>query len=170
MPARADTIAIAPLRQAEWATLKDLRIRALAESPDAFGPTREQAAREPDAYWQEGARRFATGSQRLFIARRAGEPVALASAVADNEGAGHIGAMWVDPRARGGGLGRRMLETACEWLTDRGSRRIVLWVTEGNGRAQTLYENRGFALTGVTRPLREGSPLLNLEMELRLEG
>lgn len=159
---------IRPLHATEWQVLKDLRIRALSDSPDAFGPTAGDARAQSDDYWQRGARRFAEGDQRLFIACSGADRVGLVSAVRDPEAAGHIGAMWVDPRARGSGLGRRLLEAACDWLERRGCARLVLSVTDGNARAESLYASVGFARTGESEPLRDGSSLRNLRMEKRL--
>jgi len=48
---------IRPLEGHEWQTLKALRIAALTESPDAFGPTAAEAASQPDDYWQTGVTR-----------------------------------------------------------------------------------------------------------------
>jgi ribosomal protein S18 acetylase RimI-like enzyme len=161
-------IEIRPLLASEWQVLKDLRIRALTDAPDAFGPTAQDAGSQPDDYWQRGAQRSAKGDQRLFIACSGEDPVGLVSAVRDPEAAGHIGAMWVDPRARGSGLGRRLLEVACDWLGKRGCARLVLSVTDGNARAESLYASVGFERTGETEPLRAGSSLRNAKMEKRL--
>jgi len=158
-------ITVTSLGPQEGALLRDLRIRSLSESPDAFGPTAEEARQHPDGYWEQAARRIAVSEQEIFVARRDGEPVGLVSAVLDREGTGHIGAMWVDPAARGLRLGARLLDTACRFLEEGGSGRLRLWVTETNAAAIALYEKRGFAPTGGTKPLREGSPLSNVEME-----
>jgi len=154
---------IAPLREHEWTVLRDLRLRALADAPDAFGPTLADAQAEPDAYWQEGARRFAG---RVLVARDGSRTIGLVSAVEDPHHVGHLGAMWVDPATRGRGLGRRLVERACQALRARGCQRIELSVTQGNQAAQRLYERFGFACTGESEPLRPGSELRNLTMAL----
>jgi adenylate cyclase len=161
-------ISIDALRADEWRLLKELRIRALADAPDAFGPTVEAARAEPDAYWQRGAATFAEPGRTLLVARQEGRPIGLVSAVADPERTGHLGAMWLEPGARGAGLGGRLFDAACERLRAGGCRRVRLWVTETNERAIALYRARGFAPTGTARPLREGSPLRELEMERAL--
>ncbi|HTO09835.1 MAG TPA: GNAT family N-acetyltransferase [Myxococcota bacterium] len=156
--------AIRKLREDEWRLLRELRLRALRDSPDSFSPLAEEVAREDDAYWQRGARAFGTGEHAaLFVAERDGRAVGLVSATAA-AGTGYIGAMWLDPGARGAGLGRALLEAACSALRARGCARLVLSVTETNQRAIALYQSAGFALTGDSKPLRPGSPLRNLEM------
>jgi len=158
-------IEIVPLRAAEWQDLKRLRITALTESPDSFGPTAESARAQDDDYWRRGARRAEEGDYlRMFIVRRDGEGLGLASANVDREGVGHIGAMWVDPSLRGHGVGARLFDTVFAFLKKRGCARIELSVTETNAAAIKLYQSRGFVLTGGFEPLRDGSTLKNLFM------
>jgi ribosomal protein S18 acetylase RimI-like enzyme len=156
--------AVRELREGEWSLLRELRLRALRDSPDAFSPLAEDVAREADDYWQRGARAFATGGQAsLLVAEHEGRAVGLVSATAAG-GTGYIGAMWIEPAARGTGLGRALLDAACAALRARGCARLTLTVTETNAAAIALYESAGFALTGESKPLRPGSPLRNLEM------
>jgi ribosomal protein S18 acetylase RimI-like enzyme len=76
--------------------------------------------------------------------------------------------MWVDPRTRGRGAGRALLDAVVAWARDRDrGRPIRLSVTDGNDAARRLYERYGFADTGVTEPLRSNSTLTIRELELR---
>ena len=156
---------IVPLAADEWADLKRLRITALTESPDSFSPTAESARAHDDDYWRRAAQRAAESTDfELFIVRRGGEGLGLASAQRDANGIGHIGAMWVDPVLRGHGIGARLFDAAVSFLRDQGCVRIELSVTQTNAAAIALYQSRGFALTGESEPLRPGSPLKNLFM------
>jgi len=162
----SNDIAIVPLRVDEWRDLKRLRITALTESPDAFSPTAASALAHDDAYWQRGAQRAAESPDfEMFIVRRHGYGVGLGSAGRDEHGAGHIGAMWVDPGLRGRGVGARLFDTCVAFLKCRGCASIELSVTETNAPAIALYQSRGFVLTGTFEPLREGWPLKNLHMK-----
>ena len=162
----SNDIAIVPLRADQWQDLKRLRITALTESPDSFSPTAASARLHDDAYWQRGAQRAAeTPDFEMFIVRRDGHGMGLGSAGRDEQGVGHIGAMWVDPGLRGHGVGARLFDTCVEFLKCRGCASIELSVTETNAPAIALYQSRGFALTGTFEPLREGSPLKNLYMK-----
>jgi ribosomal protein S18 acetylase RimI-like enzyme len=154
---------IRELQEHEWLLLRELRLRALRDSPDSFSPLAEDVAREADDYWQRGARLFASGPAALLVAEREGRAVGLISATAAGE-TGYIGAMWLEPAARGAGLGRALLDAACAALRARGCARLALTVTETNAPAIALYQRAGFALTGESKPLRPGSPLRNLEM------
>ena len=166
-PALASKVEIAPLEREQWQLLKQLRIAALADSPDAFGPTAEDARSRPDSYWQTWASRLdADLGLALFVLTIEGEPSGLVSATKDRAGIGHIGAMWVAPAARGGRFGSRLLDRALDFLGQTGCRTIELSVTEGNAGPLSLYRSRGFALTGRSEPLREGSSLRNLFMRI----
>lgn len=167
MPLPAITVRF--LTADEWPTLKLLRIRALTDSPDSFGTTVADVVDQPDGYWQTWARRANADDARVFAAFRDADPLGLGSAVRDPNGVGHIGAMWADPAVRGTGVGRRIFEAGCKFLAGAGCRRIELWVTDGNERAEGLYRSRGFVRTGKREPLREGSPLWNVEMAWKAE-
>ena len=89
----------------------------------------------------------------------------LISAVVDRERTGHLGAFWVDPRARGTGLGARLFDAALGWLeNDVHCPLVALSVTEGNEQAEAMYRRRGFARSGRFEPLRVGSSLRDVYM------
>ena len=44
----------------EWRRLKSIRLRALADAPDAFGTTLQDVAVWPDTRWQDHCRTIAT--------------------------------------------------------------------------------------------------------------
>jgi ribosomal protein S18 acetylase RimI-like enzyme len=164
-PTPSHEVEITPLTAEQWRDLKRLRITALTESPDSFSPTAASALAHDDDYWRRGAQRAADSPDfEMFIVRRDGHGLGLASAGRDEQGVGHIGAMWVDPVLRGRGVGARLFDTAVGFLRGRGCARIELSVTETNAPAIALYESRGFVLTGEFEPLREGSTLKNLFM------
>jgi ribosomal protein S18 acetylase RimI-like enzyme len=160
-----DPIEIVPLTADQWADLKRLRITALTESPDSFSPTAESARAHDDDYWRGGAKRAEEAANfEMFIVRRNGDGLGLASAHRDDAGVGHIGAMWVDPVLRGQGVGARLFDTVVAHLRTLACATIELSVTETNAAAIALYQSRGFVLTGKFEPLREGSKLANLFM------
>ncbi len=160
-----DEVEIVPLEADEWPDLKRLRIAALTESPDSFSPTAESARAHDDDYWRRGAQRSAEATNfEMFIVRRNGDGLGLASAHRADDGVGHIGAMWVDPVLRGQGVGARLFDTVVAHLRNLGCATIELSVTETNAAAIALYRSRGFVLTGEFEPLREESRLKNLFM------
>ena len=152
---------ITPLTADEWALFRALRLRALAESPDAFSPTLAETEQIDETTWRDIAARFASGRGVLLIAR---PDFGLMSATIDKHNIGHIGAMWVSPEARDRRIGAQLLDLGISHLETQGASIIELSVTETNTRAQALYQSRGFTMTGKDEPLREGSPLRNLFM------
>ncbi len=75
----------------------------------------------------------------------------------------------VAPGARGGGLGRRLLEAALDFSRDQGYRRVTLWTVDLLGAAAHLYRARGFRLVGRRSGAPWGVPLVEerYEMDLR---
>ena len=55
----------------------------------------------------------------------------------------------VDPKHRGRGIGRRLLEATLAVLKERGARRAVLSTADRNERAQHLFASMGFRRTMI---------------------
>jgi RimJ/RimL family protein N-acetyltransferase len=73
------------------------------------------------------------------------------------EGFRHVGrlGMGLVPRARGTGLGRRLVEETLKSARDRGIQRVQLDVFASNTRAIKLYQNLGFEAEGRQRRARK---------------
>jgi len=152
----------------EWGELRDIRLAALQESPDAFGGTYAASVARTDEWWVEWARKSAeSDEQAMFLAWDGETPVGIAGTFFDDPDWVVI-AMWVAPTRRGEGLGRRLLDAVVEFQRGRGATESVLGVVEGNGAAQALYERYGYVDTGIANPLREGEPLIVRELRLKL--
>ena len=66
--------------------------------------------------------------------------------------------MWVAPKSRGQGLGRRLVTAVVDWATVSEKPELSLLVIEGNAAAIALYEKCGFVLTGeCVRRDRDGA-------------
>lgn len=61
--------------------------------------------------------------------------------------AGFIHDVFVDPAARGAGIGAALVEAAARWLADRGMPRVMLWTAARNEPARRLFERLGFRHT-----------------------
>jgi ribosomal protein S18 acetylase RimI-like enzyme len=152
----------------EWAAYRVLRLRALEESPDAFGSTLAHERDRPDAEW---ASRLAPSSSDLpLVAELAGEAVGLAWGKIDATlpDTARLYQMWVAPAQRGLGVGRMLVDAAIEWAKASQMRRLALCVTCGDTAAMRLYARAGFRVVGEPFPLRAGSELLARSMELDL--
>jgi len=132
------------LRPDDWETFRDVRLRSLADSPDAFGSTleREQAFTEHD--WRQRV------SGAVFVVLDPG-PVAVGGIVVHDD-VGQVWGMWTDPAHRRRGHARRILD-ALTSLHDV----VRLHVNLANPAARSVYERYGFVGTGEVEPLRPGS-------------
>lgn len=152
------------IRPDEWREYRAIRLAALAESPDAFGSSLADEQVFPDERWQE---RAAGSTERAaFVALDDKRWVGLAGSYlpgdppADTE----LVSMWVDPIARGSGIGRALVEAVAAWAADRGLSTIGLWVTESNDAAIRLYERCGFTDKGERQPLPSNPALREVRM------
>ena len=67
--------------------------------------------------------------------------------------------LFVEETARGGGLGRALVEAACERARARGARRIELDTNESNQAAIALYEACGFSAASKEHGAASGRDL-----------
>jgi GNAT superfamily N-acetyltransferase len=146
----------------DWTAFREIRLRSLLDSPDAFGSTYgEESSASEDAWRDWAAGRWQSGTAVAFLAEDNGRAIGTATGAAYDAAPGeaHVYAMWVAPDARGAGVGRALLDAVARWARDRGDRRLQLQVTETNHPARAFYGACGFIETGKRVPLREGSDL-----------
>ena len=133
---------------------------ALKEAPYAFGSTWEGEKDGGDEAWRQ-----AVSSRLRFVAVLDDQVIGMAAGGESNHTAtASLTSLWVDPKARGQGVGDQLVNAVLEWAKAEGFRQVVLWVTEGNSRAESLYRRNGFSRTGevISEPLRE------FEMSIRV--
>ncbi len=142
--------------EADWNALRDVRLRSLADSPDAFGSTLEREAAFGDADWQEWARDAAAGSaETCFLAWLDDEPVGVVGAYAE-ERRDHVGRQ---------GFGRALIEAIVSWSAENGAPTIRLDVMVSNVEARRLYESFGFAPTRQTKQYEDRPHITTVELE-----
>lgn len=156
----------------EWPKYRDIRLRALADAPDAFGSSlAAEQDRTPDEW---AARLFAavdSDQNHLLIAELAGAAQGLLWARLDagNSAVVNIFQMWVAPESRGHGIAAALLHEALIWARSRNARVVQLGVTCGDTPAMRLYLRAGFQAFGTPEPLRLGSSVLAQSMRLVLD-
>jgi GNAT superfamily N-acetyltransferase len=141
-------VTVRRIRDHEWVVLREVRLAALDESPDAFSSTLEREAVYPDDVWRERAAASAAGeSQVTFFAELDGAVVGLVTGLGgDSGGVVELVGMWVAPSARHARLGAGLVGAITEWAAAKGRPAVELWVMRGNEPAQRLYESCGFAV------------------------
>jgi ribosomal protein S18 acetylase RimI-like enzyme len=137
----------------DWGAWRDIRLRALQDSPGAFGSTYAREVGFSDQTWRD---RLADAGSVCVLVADEGSPVGMGGGFSDGPGLLHVVAMWVEPSARRRGVGRLVLDALRDWAGERGLR-LHLDVYSGNPGARRCYESYGFEPTGETRPVREGS-------------
>ena len=140
----------------EWALLRDVRLRALADSPDAFGSTLERESGYADDDWSDWAAHGASGGESATFVAEAGARslgMLIVAREQDDTAVAHLYGMWVEPGARRLGLGRRLIAAAERWAAVNGCLDVRLWVVVDNVPAVDLYRSVGYADTGTREPL-----------------
>jgi ribosomal protein S18 acetylase RimI-like enzyme len=147
-----------------WRTYRDVRLAMLLDAPRAFWTTHAQAAARTDEEWQR-----LVGESRTWLALRGERPVGSVATFRlpdQPEDECVLVGMWVDPSARGQGVGERLVRTVLGVAVEDGLRRVVLEVAHENAPALALYERMGFRPTGRTGVMPHDSSITELEMAL----
>ncbi len=138
------------LQADEVEPLRELRLRALREDPGAFAETYEEAQARPLEDWAS----WAADESRVIVVAIDGEHwIGMVACRLLEPRSSWLTALWVEPAARGAGLGSRLIEAAADWALEQGAATVELSVTTNNDAAATLYARAGFAETGRRRPL-----------------
>ena len=69
----------------------------------------------------------------------------------DPDAEGELYTIYVDPEHWRGGVGRELIRAGEQRMRELGYRKVVLWVLDGNSRAQTFYESEGWTADGESR-------------------
>jgi GNAT superfamily N-acetyltransferase len=127
--------------------LREIRLRALADVPDAFGATSDKEAALLFEDWQRRLEQFA-----IFVAATADGcdiGIALGARHKNQDDTALLRSMWVAPQMRGQGIAAALVDYVIEWARSEGFRRLILDVVESNAAAMRLYVKKGFLANGT---------------------
>jgi ribosomal protein S18 acetylase RimI-like enzyme len=151
---------------------KDVRLRALQESPTAFSSTYARESLLPDEEWQRRAARWGGDeNDAMFMAFEGGTVCGIVGSYVEPEQRerAQVVSMWVDPAYRRAGAGKKLIDAVAAWNRSRGMRELALMVTCVNTGAIAFYEGLGFLKTGVTAEYPNDRAIIEYEMMLPLD-
>lgn len=137
----------------QWELSRDIRLRSLAEDPEAFCSSLERARGYDESTWRSRLEQNAT-----ILAWVDGRVVGTVTGKDDpHEPGGHeIVAMWVDPLHRRSGVATVLLDEIVRRAREASAASVALWVADDNDTAKHLYESYGFTSTGEREAMRPG--------------
>jgi len=148
----AGPVLIRHVDEDDWPTVRDVRLRALRESPDAFGSSLPREERFAESHWRMRLRTSTT----WVALDDSGEPRGLVTLIQEPgspEDDRHVVSLWVAPEVRRQGIGWSLLDAAVRGGAAQGAATVSLWVVDDNASAVDLYVRAGFTRTGERQVL-----------------
>ena len=127
------------LKGDDWEKLRDIRLRAVTESPQAFGDTVEKTKAQTEEVWRKWI-----ANSHIYIIDDNNKSVSAATFRQDIDGVWEINAVWTDPSYRNKGLSRKIFEQIFFDAKMMSIDVIRLDVNSIQSAAVTLYESLGF--------------------------
>ncbi|HVB52190.1 MAG TPA: GNAT family N-acetyltransferase [Acidimicrobiales bacterium] len=149
----------------DWSELRDIRLEALRDTPDAFGSTYEEALAFSDDEWRTFAQK-----RCFYLAERDARVVGMISGGLNDA---HPGTHWmygmfVTPLERGTGTAQRLVSEVDDWARGEGASELFLHVGSTVARARAFYLKLGFEPTGETFVMHRNAAITLITMKRSL--
>lgn len=106
--------------------------------------------------------------ERCWIAEMGGEPVGCVFLVKSSKTVAKLRLLLIEPKARGRGLGKRLVAECIAFARASGYRKLVLWTQSNLAAARHIYRAAGFRLAKRQRHREFGYDLTGEYWELKL--
>jgi ribosomal protein S18 acetylase RimI-like enzyme len=145
---------------------KDTRLRALQDSPWAYGSTYARESQFPEEEWLRRSSHGSGAGPALFLAFDGPNPCGMAGIVPDTVdfARASVVSVWTAPSHRRRGVACRLFRELAAWAHARGIATLYLTATSDNAVAIACYQRMGFRLTGRTEPYPNDPARLESEM------
>lgn len=164
---------ITSLPVSKWRAYRDLRVRAIQESPQAFLDTEQEARVFPEKKWKQRLADAAADKSWQMFVKLQGKLVGMIGAFRNEENVQNNSAtavgLWVAPEARGKGVGRKLMETLVDALEKKSIKTVYLSVNVEQKSAIALYKKLGFQIVEEKEAVMgDGKKHRELMMEKKL--
>jgi ribosomal protein S18 acetylase RimI-like enzyme len=159
-------IVIKPVTPLNTSVFKAVRLRALQDTPHAFGSTYAKESQFPDSEWLARVERMNGETGSGFLALDGETACGIVGSFLDQNDPtqAHVISMWTAPTHRQQGIGRLLVNEVLKWARGRNARSLVLMVTSNNESAICFYQRVGFTRTGRTEPYPNDPAIVEYEM------
>jgi ribosomal protein S18 acetylase RimI-like enzyme len=144
------------------ASYKTVRLRALQDTPLAFGSTYARESQFSETDWHNRAANLCTP----HLAYHQDEYCGIAAGFLDKQNPrnAELVSMWVAANHRRTGTGKLLVDAIESWARHCAAQTLRLMVTSNNLAAISFYERLGFTATGRTEPYPNDPDLIEHEM------
>ena len=106
--------------------------------------------------------------ERCWIAEIDGENVGAVMLADDGDGVARVRLLLVEPKARGLGIGARLVDELVRFARGAGYRKITLWTHSVLTAARHIYQEAGFKLMRSEEHQSWGQPVVSEHWDLEL--
>lgn len=151
----ASNVKVIELQPDQWTRLRDLRLAALAESPENLSGKLEEEQNFTEEQWREGFKKLT-----YLVASIDGVDVGMINVEnlkGDFGATCWLGGLWLNPKYRGQGVARALFDYMDSVAKEKDWVVQGLGVMETNSNAITVFEKFGFVQMGEPQESR-GKP------------